>query len=163
MAYATEAHLFVTDMYQSPFNVGTRLTLEDFTLEQVAELNRRYGSPLGSSAEPDRFFDLVGGHPYLARRGLHEMAAHGLSLAGLEEQSDRDNGPFGDHLRRLLASLRQDAALCEIALGVMRGEPCATAESFYRLRSAGVVVGDGEGEAKPRCRLYADYLERHLL
>ena len=46
IAYATEAHLFITDVNQSPFNVGTRLTLEDFTREQVAELNRRYGSPL---------------------------------------------------------------------------------------------------------------------
>ena len=31
IAYATEAHLFITDLNQSPFNVGTRLTLEDFT------------------------------------------------------------------------------------------------------------------------------------
>jgi DNA-binding winged helix-turn-helix (wHTH) protein len=163
MAYATEAHLFITDLHQSPFNVGTRLTLEDFTVEQIAELNRRYGSPLRSPAELERFFDLVGGHPYLARRGLHEMAARDVSLDALERQADHDEGPFGDHLRRLLASLRQDVALCEIARGVMRGEPCPTAVSFYRLRSAGVVVGDGEGEAKPRCRLYACYLSRHLL
>src|SRR5206468_9769560 len=50
IAYATEAHLFITDLNQSPFNVGTRLTLDDFTLEQVAELNRRYGSPLSTRA-----------------------------------------------------------------------------------------------------------------
>src|SRR4029434_1802258 len=42
IAYATEAHLFITDLNQSPFNVGTRLALEDFNFEQVAELNRRY-------------------------------------------------------------------------------------------------------------------------
>jgi hypothetical protein len=29
IAYATEAHLFISDLNQSPFNVGTRLTLED--------------------------------------------------------------------------------------------------------------------------------------
>src|SRR5262245_3048137 len=51
IAYATEAHLFITDLNQSPFNVGTRLALEDFGFEQVAELNRRYGSPLGDQAE----------------------------------------------------------------------------------------------------------------
>src|SRR5262249_3725108 len=126
-------------------------------------LNRRYGSPLGLPTELDRFFDLVGGHPYLARRGLHEMAARGLSLDAMEKQADRDEGPFGDHLRRLLASLRQDAALCEMGREVVCGEPCPTAESFYHLRSAGVVVGECEGEAKPRCRLYASYLSRHLL
>src|SRR6185369_11889429 len=37
IAYATEAHLFISDLNQSPFNVGTRLTLEDFTGEQLAE------------------------------------------------------------------------------------------------------------------------------
>src|SRR5205814_9448331 len=46
IAYATEAHLFISDLNQSPFNVGTRLELSDFTGQQVTELNRRYGSPL---------------------------------------------------------------------------------------------------------------------
>src|SRR5262249_9292212 len=32
IAYATEAHLFIEDMNQSPFNVGTLLVLEDFNL-----------------------------------------------------------------------------------------------------------------------------------
>ena len=38
LAYAAEAHLLIPDLNQSPFNVGTRLTLEDFTFEQVADL-----------------------------------------------------------------------------------------------------------------------------
>src|SRR5207248_2134491 len=49
LTYATEAHLLITDANQSPFNVGTRVTLEDFTLDEVADLNRRYGSPLRES------------------------------------------------------------------------------------------------------------------
>src|SRR4030095_4922623 len=108
-------------MNQSPFNVGTRLALEDFTLEQVAELNRRYGSPLRDGAGAARFFRLVGGHPYLVRRGLHELAAHGAGLAAFEATADRDEGPFGDHLRRILVLLAQDAALCEIVRGVLQG------------------------------------------
>jgi hypothetical protein len=162
LAYATEAHLFITDVHQSPFNVGTRLTLEDFTFEQVVELNRRHGSPL-SEAEIERFFQLFGGHPYLARCGLHEMTARGVSLEALEAQAGRDEGPFGDHLRRLLISLSQDASLCDVARGVIEGQPCPTAESFYRLRSAGVVVGNSAREARLRCRLYATYLKQHLL
>ena len=42
IAYATEAHLFITDMNQSPFNVGARLTLKEFSKEQVTELNCLY-------------------------------------------------------------------------------------------------------------------------
>ncbi len=81
IAYATEAHLFITDLNQSPFNVGTRLMLEDFTFEQVAEINERYGSPLKENAQVARYFRLVSGHPYLVRRGLYEMVV--LRSAGL--------------------------------------------------------------------------------
>ncbi len=161
IAYATEAHLFITDVHQSPFNVGTRLVLEDFTIEQATEINRRYDSPL-SEDEIDRFFRLVGGHPYLLRCGFHEMAVHGASFDELETRADHDEGPFGDHLRRLLISLSQDAALCDVMRGVIQGKPCPTAESFYRLRSAGVVIGDSAQNAKSRCQLYANYLKQHL-
>jgi DNA-binding winged helix-turn-helix (wHTH) protein len=163
IAYATEAHLFVTDLNQSPFNVGTRILLEDFTLEQTADLNSRYGSPLGEPGEVERFFRLVGGNPYLVRRGLHEMAGRGITLEALEAEADRDDGPFGDHLRRLLASLAQDAALTEVVRAVLRDQGSPTAESFYRLRSAGVLSGDAARLARPRCALYASFLARHLL
>jgi hypothetical protein len=163
IAYATEAHLFITDLNQSPFNVGTRLTLDDFSLEQVAELNRRYGAPLREPPEVAGYFELVGGHPYLVRRGLHEMATRNTPLATLEAVADRDEGPFGDHLRRILVLLAQDPALCDVVRGILRGKPCPTPESFYRLRSAGVMAGDSAGDVQPRCRLYASYLRRHLL
>ena len=162
-AYATEAHLFITDVNQSPFNVGTRLALGDFTFDQVAELNQRYGSPLQGTAEVARFFRLVSGQPYLVRRGLHELATRNTGLATFEKVADRDEGPFGDHLRRILVLLAQDAALCEVVRGLLRGQSCPTAESFYRLRSAGVISGDSGRDARSRCQLYATYLERHLL
>ncbi|MCI0393025.1 MAG: AAA-like domain-containing protein [Acidobacteria bacterium] len=163
IAYATEAHLFITNLNQSPFNVGTRLLLEDFTLEQVEELNRRYGSPLRDQAEVTRYFHLVGGHPYLVRRGLYEIAAHGMNLAVLESLADHDEGPFGDHLHRILVSLTQDQALCEVVPEVLQSQYCPTSESFYRLRSAGLMSGDSAQKVKPRCQLYATYLGRHLL
>ena len=161
IVYATEAHLFITDQNQSPFNVGTRLELKDFTREQVGELNARYGSPL--KGELERFYDLLGGHPYLVRRGLHEMVTGGLALEAFEELAGRDDGPFGDHLRRILVLLARDPVLADITRAVISGYPCPTSEAFYRLRSAGVMSGDTQAELRPRCRLYADYLKRHLL
>jgi hypothetical protein len=163
IAYAMEAYLFISDVNQSPFNVGTRLTLEDFTLEQIADLNERYGGPLGDEVELSRFARLVGGHPYLVRRGLHEMVTTGMGIAGFETQADLDEGIYGDHLRRILVLLARDPELCEIARGVLRGEGCPTPESFYRLRSAGVMAGTSTRDVRPRCQLYASYLSRHLL
>src|SRR5262249_57921339 len=97
IAYATEAHLFITDLNQSPFNVGTRLTLEDFTLEQVAELNGRYGSPLKDETELARYFELLGGHPYLVQRGLYEMAKSSVDLTEIVAKADEDELNFRDN------------------------------------------------------------------
>lgn len=163
IAYATEAHLFITDLNQSPFNVGTRLQLEDFTIEQVDELNNRYGRPLKQSEELARYFRLVNGHPYLVQRGFYEMVTGGIELSQLEAQADQDEGPFGDHLRRTLFSLSQDRELTEVVRGLLAGRPCPTPESFYRLRSAGLALGDSARDATLRCQLYVNYLKRQLL
>jgi serine/threonine protein kinase len=162
IAYATEAHMFITDMNQSPFNVGTRLVLSDFTTEQIEELNRRYDSPLRDQTELLRFYDLVAGQPYLTRRGLHELASRKIGFWEFEAQAARDEGPFGDHLRRLLVSLAQDNTLLEIMRALLDGRHTASPEAFYRLRSAGLVAGESARDMKLRCKLYQLYLARHL-
>jgi len=163
IAYATEAHLFITDVNQSPFNVGTRLNLEDFTFDQVADLNRRHGSPLRNNAELERFVRFVGGHPYLVRSGLHELVSRGINVSNLTTQVDRDEGIFGDHLRRILVMLAKNQELLEVLRGLLQGRACPNAESFYRLRTAGLLAGHTAQEARPRCQLYESYLKRHLL
>ena len=163
IAYATEAHLFITDLNQSPFNVGTRLTLEDFGPAQVADLNGRHGLPLPDGEALVRFGRLVGGQPYLVRRGLDEIGRRGLTINDFEAEADRDEGLFGDHLRRILITLSQDEGLTEAVRGLLGGRPCPTPESFYRLRSAGLVAGTSAADAGFRCRLYETYLGRHLL
>jgi hypothetical protein len=162
IAYATEAHLFITDANQSPFNVGTRLTLRDFTLAEVADLNARHQSPLSDEAAVTRFYHLVGGHPYLVRRGLHEMATHGTSIAELEAGAADSDGIFGDHLRRILALLARDSDLGGPMQEVLAGASRPSPESFYRLRSAGLVIGNSPRDARPRCQLYTNFFAPHL-
>jgi len=162
IAYATEAHLFITDMNQSPFNVGTRLSLEDFSPAQVEELNRRYGAPLKDAEALKRFVALVGGHPFLVRRGLHELASGKASFEEFTAKASRDDGIFGDHLRRILVLLARDMGLSQVMAGVLRGQSCPTPESFYRLRSAGIIHGDSQDQARPRCSLYTEFLLRHI-
>jgi len=162
-AYATEAHLFITDLNQSPFNIGTRLTLEDFTADQVAELNCRYGEPLRSQVEVTSFYELIGGHPYLTQRGLYEMTRRRIDLSAVQAQPAMDEGVFGDHLRRMFISLERDAVLCEALRRFLTGEGGLTRAQFYRLRSAGVLSGASPQDARPRCELYERYLRKHLL
>jgi len=172
LAYATEAHLFITDLNQSPFNVGTRLQLEDFTLAQTADLNQRYGALMRDQSEVERFFALLGGHPYLVQQGLYEMWLHKLDLAAIEAKADYEEGIFGNHLRRIWALLERDPGLCEAMRNVLQGnqQPAGragqssviTTGSFYRLRSAGILSGDSPADAAPRCELYARYLHKRL-
>jgi hypothetical protein len=161
IAYATEAHLFITDINQSPFNIGTRFELKDFTMEQVQDLNQRYGSPI-DDADMASFYALLGGHPYLVRRGLYALRMEGLSVPDFEKVADRDDGPIGDHLRRIITLLARNADQFSALQEILLGKPCPTFESFYHLRSAGIIVGDSIHDARVRCDLYTRYLKRHL-
>jgi hypothetical protein len=90
------------------------------------------------------------------------MATRSIDLAAIEAEAGRDEGLFGGHLRRLLALLAGEPALVEALKSVLDERPLLSAASFYRLRSAGILSGASAGDARPRCRLYAAYLQRHL-
>jgi hypothetical protein len=63
----------------------------------------------------------------------------------------------------MLVLLAKDPVLTEVVQGVLRGQPYATPDTFYRLRSAGLMAGNSPSDMRPRCQLYASYLKRHLL
>ncbi len=147
IAYATEAHLFITDPNQSPFNVGVRLLLTDFTQSEVEQLAQRYQSNATAA-----LYALLSGHPYLTRRGLEVLAAGGtLETAHV----------FDEHLERLLFSLSQEPLLRDAILLVLEGRT-PSMEAFFRLRAAGVLAGESASEARLRCLLYENYLRKHL-
>jgi len=105
---------------------------------------------------------LLGGQPYLVRRGFNELAAGTISFAEFKAKADRDEGIFGDHLRRMLLLLAKDPELSQTVREILDGRPNASAANFYRLRSAGLMRGDSPEEIHPRCEIYASYLKRHL-
>ncbi len=163
LAYATEAHLFISDLNQSPFNVGTRLELADFSASQVADLNERYGEPLRDDGDLQELTRLVGGQPYLCRRALDEMVRRKITVQGLALSASQDEGPFGDHLRRLLVALSSDQGMLGEVKGFLEGRPLSSEEAFYRLRSGGLLAGSTRLDARLRCGIYGDYLRGHLL
>src|SRR5262249_30099552 len=153
MAYSSEARLFIPDLHQSPFNVGTKVTLEDFTLQQVQELHERHGSPLQSEEEVARLYALVGGHPYLVRLCLYETTCHGITVADLEAEALEDMTLFRDHLERLYTAISHDSELAAGVRSLLRGAEGLSPLAFVRLRSAGVVMGRSVSSARLRCRL----------
>ena len=79
---STEPYQLIDDLNQSPFNVGQVIELEDFTLEQVHDLNQRHGLPLNTSAEVKLIVSL-NGHPYLVRKALYLLASGQITTTEL--------------------------------------------------------------------------------
>jgi hypothetical protein len=157
---STEPYQLVENLNQSPFNVGEVIDLADFTPEQVADLNRRHGSPL-TSGEVQRLMTLVCGQPYLTRRALYLVASKRLSTAELFAKATDDRGPFGDHLRYHLFRLYGKEDLIQGLRQVIRKNTCPDERIFFRLRGAGLVRRERKADL-PRCQLYADYFREHL-
>ncbi|WP_414755233.1 AAA-like domain-containing protein [Anabaena sp. CCY 9910] len=157
---STEPYQLIDNLNQSPFNVGVVIDLEDFTAQQVAELNHRHGSPLNFNEER-QLIALLSGHPYLVRLALYTVASQRLSSNELFVNATADNGPFGNHLRNHLFRLHNKTELVQGMRQVIRQNACEDERVFFRLRGAGLVRREGR-VVMPRCQLYADYFRENL-
>jgi hypothetical protein len=157
---STEPYQLIDNLNQSPFNVGEVIELQDFTSEQLADLNSRHGSPL-SSEEEKKLMDLLGGHPYLSRRALYMIANQRISAADLFKQAIDERGPFGDHLRYHLFRLYGNEPLVHGLRQVINQNVCPDERIFFRLRGAGLIRKEKQA-VLPRSKLYAKYFQEHL-
>lgn len=162
IGYATEAHLFIQDLNQSPFNVGRQIPLRNFTLDQMRDLNERYGRPVNKAGDLERLHQLVGGQPFLVRRALDVLARKQYDFGGLIAAADHDDGPFGDHLKRVLISVTQLPSVLD-ALRASLTEPAMTSsDGVQRLIAASVLRQSAEHGIGLSCDLYRNYLAQHV-
>ena len=162
IGYATEAHLFIQDLNQSPFNVGRQIPLSNFTLEQTADLNGRYGSPLATD-EVRLLWELIGGQPFLTRRALDVLSRKAMDFPTLMEASARDEGPFGDHLKRILISVSQMPAVLDALRASITSPALQESDGVHRLIAAGVAQQTMGNKIVLVCELYRRYLSSHLM
>ncbi len=164
IAYATEAHLFIRDLNQSPFNVGVNITLDDFSLEQTLQLNERYGSPVRTRSDMERLHGLLSGQPYLTRRALDSLAREQHGFDSLIHEAARDDGAFGDHLQRILLGVTSLENVMEFVRAVLQGQVdlSANRDAFHRLQAAGILRLSSDGKIAFRCELYRAYLAAQM-
>lgn len=159
ISYATEAHLFITDLNQSPFNVGVRVSLRDFTLAEVLELGKRYQSSfetLGSQV-----FEVTLGHPYLTRRAFSFL--HGnRTIEELRELSPSESGPFGDHLKHVFGVVSKEADILDEVRRFLRGDPFDSLQRAERLQAAGLITMSPDHPPSFRVPAYGIYLMSKL-
>jgi len=161
---STEPKLWLPDAYGSPFNVGERTILGDFTEANVHELNRRYGSPLRDE-QLQRLIALVRGHPYLVHLAIYSLWNNNYDAEHLFEHALNDDGPFADHLNHLLFKLYGKRELSKAMRRIIRRAICRDDNIYYRLQGAGLVRRDDQyqrGRVLPSRKLYADYFYDRL-
>lgn len=161
IGYATEAHLFIKDLNQSPFNVGYPIELPSFSKENVVDLNARYGNPIARPEDMDAVYALLGGQPFLTRRALDVVAQGKLTATRLLSDADKEDGPFGDHLKRLLVSVSQLPHVWEALTQSLASPDLAESDGLYRLVAAGILVRN-ERRYALRYELYRRYLAHYV-
>lgn len=147
---------------QSPFNVGLPIELPDLNQAQVQELTQRHGLNW-TGEQVEQLMTLVGGHPYLTRVALYQIARGRMTLEKLQQIAPTEEGPYSDHLRRHLLNLQENAQLLAAfkrVLSVDSPVDVGTAEAF-KLRSMGLVKFQGN-EVMPLCNLYCEYFGDRL-
>lgn len=147
---------------QSPFNVGLPIELPELNQRQVTDLVHRHRLNL-SNQEICDLMEMVGGHPYLVRVALYQIARGRITLDSLLKVAPTEEGPYYDHLRRHLVNLEKDAELAATIRQVINSEKPVeihTGEAF-KLRSMGLIKFQGNA-VMPLCGLYRQYFSHRL-
>lgn len=161
VVHSTEVYVPM-DVNQSPFNVGLPIELPEFNLKQAQELAFRHGLSWGEK-EVKQLMDMVGGHPYLVRLALYNIARNEMTLQELLEIAPTDAGLYSDHLRRHLWNLEQHPLLAAAIKKVVDADSPVQLESMqgFKLHSMGLVNLQGN-QVTPRCNLYRQYFRERL-
>jgi hypothetical protein len=83
--------------------------------------------------------ELLGGQPYLIRQAFYTVASGTMTWPELVRAADREDGPFGTHLRYYWRLLLDDAELFQAARKVVNEGVCPEDKSLLRLTSACLV------------------------
>jgi hypothetical protein len=161
LSHSQESYL-QKDINQSPFNVGLPVKLDGLTPEQVSHLLVLHGLSL-RDMEVGQLIDMVGGHPYLVRKALYELA-NGLPFDTFLREAPTEAGVYADHLRGILKAVEDHPDLKDaVRLVINSVEPVKLRPvQAFKLESLGVLIPEGN-LGRPRCRLYATYLADQLV
>ena len=161
LAHSTEVYIPL-DYHQSPFNAGVPVELKEFNREQVEDLATRHNiNP--QNALLGELIRMVGGHPYLLRLAMYDVAAGKTSFEDLLESAATEAGIYRNHLRYLLDILRSAPDLVKALQRVVNSSVGVELDSMeiYKLHSLGLVIRENN-HVTPRCPLYRDYFRRVL-
>lgn len=168
MVHSTECYVAMS-VNHSPFeNIGRGFRLPPFSEEQMSELADRHGLEFEDDAR--ELFELVDGHPYLARVAFYYVAQKKKTFRAIIENAHTEAGVFRDHLRRHYLNLTGDNDLTAAFKTVVEAQADAQDRgagdlpAAVRLESLPAFKLEGMGLVKPvnnevavSCELYQRY------
>ncbi|MBE8968465.1 AAA-like domain-containing protein [Nostocales cyanobacterium LEGE 12452] len=159
LAHSTEVYIPL-DIHQSPFNAGIPIELEEFNQQQTLELAKKHGMQ-DAQIYLEQLRTMVGGHPYLLRLAMYEIAAGKIDFNNLLQSATTEAGIYSSHLRSLLMILQSVPELAQCLQRVVNSKVGVELESMqiYKLHSLGLVQRHNN-HVTPRCQLYREYFRR---
>lgn len=161
LSYSTEAYS-VSNINQSPFNVGFPVALSDFKESEVIGLARKYGLNL-NSLEIKKIISQIGTHPYLVQKAFYHLAKQKMTVADLLEKAHTEEGIYGFHLRRHLTNLEKQSELFSALKLVLKTPQPVQLEAVERFKLSGMGIVNLEGnKVKIRSEIYQKYFQEVL-
>lgn len=162
-----------TDVYSglainsSPLaGIGQVIVLTLFSRDQVQTLAQRYQLDL----EQNQIYELMlllGGHPYLIQKAFKYLKSFQIDIdvswENFLQLTATDESPFINHLRDLLATLKQNSELATaFAEIILVNEPIPLRSDIgLKLQGLALVTVDGNLYS-PSCDLYRQYFLAHI-
>ncbi|MGD2092084.1 MAG: AAA-like domain-containing protein [Candidatus Aminicenantes bacterium] len=162
LSTSSEPAFFIDDINQSPFNIGHRVELNTFTIEEVKEFALRFGLILNYD-DLERVMNFVGGRPYLVHTLFYHLACKQYSYEQLLDVCLAGGKIFREHLEHYLAQFQREKSLKKMMINVIQEKGCNDVILAYRLLSAGLVRRDEQQKIVPLCRLYVDFFRKELI
>lgn len=161
VVHSTEVYIPL-EANKSPFNVGLPIELNPLTPEQVQDLAERYGLDW-SLDKSKRLMDLVGGQPYLLKKGLYHLWRRDVTFETLLKTATSPKGIYGEHLQWQKLHLERHPNLAVDFSRVLEGyhQTPLGIVSASQLQSLGLIVLR-DNLAVPSCRIYQEFFEDRL-
>ena len=142
--------------------MGLPIELPEFNYSQVNDLVQKH-LLRWDDKDVSQLMKMVGGHPYLVRKALYEIARGRTSFSELLRVAPTEEGMFSDHLRRHLSNLREDEHLLGAMKQVTASRRAVRLDTglAFKLRSMGLVKFQGN-DVIPLCDLYRLYFRERL-
>jgi hypothetical protein len=158
VVHSTEVYITL-EANKSPFNVGLPIELHPLTPDQVQTLAERYDLDW-SLHQSLQLMELVGGQPYLIKKGLYHLWRQDITFADLLQTATSPQGIYGDHLQWQQLHLQRHPDLAADFAQVLQGKTtgCLDLVSVSQLQSQGLITLQNN-MPQLSCRLYQEFFE----